>query len=104
MYEQVVRNPDLAEAGAAPRWPPRSLPRSRWKSMSSPASTGPAALDGKVGAHYLLSVLVGAQPRGLPGMAIVRIELQRASQGMNLDNVIVRGLTAPVTPPCSKSR
>jgi hypothetical protein len=60
--------------------------------MSSPASTGPAGahFEGKVGAHYLLSVLVGAQPRGLPGMAIVRIELQRASQGMYLDDVIVR--------------
>jgi hypothetical protein len=60
--------------------------------MSSPTSTGPAGshFEGKVGAHYLLSLLVGAQPRGLPGMAIVRIELQRASQGMYLDDVIVR--------------
>jgi hypothetical protein len=35
-------------------------------------------------------MLVGAQPRGLPGTAIDRIELQRASQGMYLDDVIVR--------------
>jgi hypothetical protein len=61
-------------------------------SMSSPISTGPAGahFEGKVGAHYLLSLLVGAQPRGLPGMAIDRIELQRASQEMYLDDVIVR--------------
>lgn len=60
--------------------------------MSSPTSTGPAGthFEGKVGAHYLLSMLVGAQPRGLPGTAIDRIELQRASQGMYLDDVIVR--------------
>lgn len=60
--------------------------------MSSPTSTGPAGahFEGKVGAHYLLSLLVGTQPRGLPGMAVDRIELQRASQGMYLDDVIVR--------------
>ena len=60
-------------------------------SITSPTSTGPAGahFEGKVGAHYLLSLLVGAQPRGLPGMAIDRIELQRASQGMYLDDVIV---------------
>jgi hypothetical protein len=60
--------------------------------MSSPTSTGPAGahFEGKVGAHYLLSLLVGAQPRGLPGLTIDRVELQRASQGMYLDDVIVR--------------
>lgn len=60
--------------------------------MSSPISTGPAGahFEGKVGAHYLLSMLVGAQPRGLPGTTIDRIELQRAGQGMYLDDVVVR--------------
>lgn len=60
--------------------------------MSSPTSTGPAGahFEGKVGAHYLLSLLVGAQPRGLRGMTIDRVELQRASQGMYLDDVIIR--------------
>ena len=59
--------------------------------MSSPTSTGPAGahFEGKVGAHYLLSLLVGAQPRGLRGMTIDRVELQRASQGMYLDDVII---------------
>jgi len=60
--------------------------------MSSPTSTGPAGahFEGKVGAHYLLSLLVGAQPRGLRGMTIDRVELQRAPQGMYLDDVIIR--------------
>ncbi len=60
--------------------------------MSSPTSTGPAGahFEGKVGAHYLISMLVEASPRGLPGTAIDRIELQRAPQGMYLDDVIVR--------------
>jgi hypothetical protein len=60
--------------------------------MSSPTSTGPAGahFEGKVGAHYLLSLLVGAPPRGLAGMTIDRVELQRASHGMYLDDVIIR--------------
>jgi hypothetical protein len=60
--------------------------------VSSPTSTGPAGahFEGKVGAHYLLSMLVEASPRGLPGTMIDRIELQRAAQGMHLDDVIVR--------------
>jgi hypothetical protein len=60
--------------------------------VTSPASTGPAGahFEGKVGAHYLLSMLVGAPPRGLPGTTIDRVELQRAQEGMYLDDVIVR--------------
>jgi hypothetical protein len=60
--------------------------------MSSPTSTGPAGphFEGKVGAHYLLTLLVGAPPRGLRGMTIDRVELQRASHGMYLDDVIIR--------------
>src|ERR1035441_1559136 len=60
--------------------------------MSSPTSTGPAGarFEGQVGAHYLLSMLVEAAPRGLPGTTIDNIELQRAPQGMYLDDVVVR--------------
>jgi hypothetical protein len=43
-----------------------------------------------VGAYYLLSMLTGSEPRGLPGTAIDRIELQRAAEGRLLDDVIVR--------------
>ncbi len=58
---------------------------------TSPASSGPAGshFEGQVGAHYLLSMLVGAEPRGLPGTRIDRIEFQRASEGRPLDDVIV---------------
>lgn len=59
---------------------------------TSPASSGPAGshFEGQVGAHYLLSMLTGAEPRGLPGCAIDRIEFQRAAEGRALDDVIVR--------------
>ena len=57
----------------------------------SPASSGPAGshFEGQVGASYLLSMLVGAEPRGLPGTIIDRIAFQRAAEGFPLDDVIV---------------
>lgn len=59
--------------------------------MTSPASSGPAGphFEGQVAAYYLLSLLTGAQPRGLSGTTIEKIELQRASEGHPLDDVIV---------------
>ena len=58
---------------------------------TSPAASGPAGshFEGQVGAHYLLSMLVGAEPRGLPGTTIARVEFQRAAEGHALDDVIV---------------
>ncbi len=58
---------------------------------SSPASSGPAGshFEGQVGAHYLLSLLIGAEPRGLPGTTIDRVEFQRAAEGHPLDDIIV---------------
>lgn len=58
---------------------------------TSPASSGPAGshFEGQVGASYLLSMLVGAEPRGLPGTIIDRIAFQRAAEGFPLDDVIV---------------
>src|SRR5260370_41923397 len=49
----------------------------------SPSSSGPAGalFEGQVAAHYLLPMLAEAEPRGLPGVAIERIELQRAGEG-----------------------
>ena len=57
----------------------------------SPAASGPAgaSFEGQVGATYLLAMLVGAEPRGLPGTTIDRVELQRATEGFPLDDVIV---------------
>ena len=59
---------------------------------TSPASSGPAGshFEGQVGASYLLSMLVGAEPRGLPGTVIDRVAFQRAMEGYPLDDVIVR--------------
>src|SRR5438067_2335134 len=49
---------------------------------SSPSSTGPSGshFEGQVGASYLLSMLVGAEPRGRPGTTINKIALQRAPE------------------------
>ena len=57
----------------------------------SPTSTGPAGshFEAQVGASYLLALLTGGEPRGLPGTSIDRVELQRAAEGRPLDDVIV---------------
>ena len=61
------------------------------KHSNSPASSGPAGshFEGQVAAYYLLSVLAGTEPRGLPSSIINRVELQRAGEGFPLDDVIV---------------
>jgi hypothetical protein len=62
---------------------------------ASPSASGPAGalFEGQVGAHYLLTMLAEAHPRGLPGVLVERVELQRAGEGHPLDDVIVRGVT-----------
>lgn len=62
---------------------------------ASPSASGPAGalFEGRVGAHYLLTMLAEADPRGLPGVLVERVELQRAGEGHPLDDVIVRGVT-----------
>jgi hypothetical protein len=61
------------------------------RKVASPASSGPAGsqFEGQVGAHYLLTMLVGAEPRGLPATTIDRVEFQRAAAGRPLDDVII---------------
>jgi hypothetical protein len=58
---------------------------------TSPAASGPAGshVEGQVGAYYLLSMLTGAEPRGLSGTVIDRVEFQRAPEGYPLDDVII---------------
>lgn len=60
-------------------------------SASSPAASGPAGshFEAQVGAAYLLALLTGSEPRGLPGTTIDSIELQRAAEGHPLDDVII---------------
>ncbi len=59
---------------------------------ASPASSGPAGseFEAQVGASYLLSMLAGGEPRGLPCTIVDSVELQRAGEGYPLDDVIVR--------------
>src|SRR5947209_11663391 len=61
------------------------------RKVASPAASGPAGsqFEGQVGAHYLLTMLVGAEPRGLPATTIDRVEFQRAAAGRPLDDVII---------------
>lgn len=67
---------------------------------TSPSASGPAGalFEGQVAAHYLLTMLAEADPRGLPGVLIERVELQRAGEGHPLDDVIVRGVTRASEP------
>lgn len=67
---------------------------------ASPASSGPAGshFEGQVGAFFLLSLLVRAEPRGLPGTTIARVEFQRAAEGYPLDDVIVQAHDAQGKP------
>jgi hypothetical protein len=66
----------------------------------SPAATGPAGslFEGQVGAFFLLSLLVRAEPRGLPGTTLERVEFQRAGEGHPLDDVIVHAHDAQGKP------
>src|SRR6266446_4647821 len=67
---------------------------------TSPASSGPAGgyFEGQVGASFLLSLLVGGDPRGLPGTIIDRVAFQRAAEGHPLDDVIVHAHDAQGQP------
>jgi hypothetical protein len=62
-------------------------------SIASPAAAGPsgALLEGHVGAQYLLPLLSGGEPRGLPGVVVTRVAFQRASLNHPMDDVIVSG-------------
>lgn len=66
---------------------------------ASPLSSGPAGslFEAQIGASYLLAMLVGGEPRGLPGTVFDRIELQRASEGHPLDDIVVHAHDASGT-------
>lgn len=61
---------------------------------TSTAASGPAGahFEGQVAAFYLLAMLCGAPPRGLPGTTIDRVALQQANTGRPLDDVIVHAV------------
>lgn len=58
---------------------------------TSTLASGPAGthFEGQVGAFYLLAMLSGAPPRGLPGTTIDGVALQQANAGRPLDDVVV---------------
>ncbi|WP_095055580.1 hypothetical protein [Pseudomonas sp. Irchel s3b2] len=64
------------------------------KQGTSTAASGPAGahFEGQIAAFYLLAMLCGAPPRGLPGTTIDRIALQQANTGRPLDDVIVHAV------------
>lgn len=57
----------------------------------STAASGPAGahFEQEVAAFYLLAMLAGAPPRGMPGARIERVMLQQANAGNPLDDVIL---------------
>lgn len=61
------------------------------KQATSTLASGPAGshFEGQVGAFYLLAMLSGAPPRGLPGTTIEHVALQQANTGRPLDDVVV---------------
>ncbi|MBX3429961.1 MAG: hypothetical protein KF779_10295 [Hyphomonadaceae bacterium] len=59
--------------------------------VTPPSAAGPAGplFEAQVGANYLLAMLRGAEPRGLPGFMIDRVKFQRSAEGHPLDDVIL---------------
>jgi energy-coupling factor transporter ATP-binding protein EcfA2 len=60
---------------------------------ASPNAAGPAGaqIEAKIAATYLLALVLGAEGRGLPGVRLDRVKLQRGDEGHPLDDVIVTG-------------
>ena len=73
-----------------------SKKRTKIPQVAAPAAAGGAGpqFEGKVGAFYLLSLLSGGEPRGLPGATIRTVEFQRRGSGHPLDDVIVQATNA----------
>jgi hypothetical protein len=73
-----------------------SKKHSRSPQVAPPAATGNAGpqFEGKVGAFYLLSLLIGGEPRGLPGATIRTVEFQQRGSGRPLDDVIIQAANA----------
>lgn len=67
---------------------PALLPR---KGASSPASSGPAGslFEAQVAASYMLAMLAGAPPRGLPDALVESVQVQAAPEGFPMDDVVV---------------
>jgi hypothetical protein len=68
--------------------------------VAPPAATGNAGpqFESKVGAFYLLSLLIGSEPRGLPGVTIRTVAFQQRGSGRPLDDVVLHAINADGSP------
>lgn len=62
---------------------------------TSTAASGPAGseFEGQIAGFYLLAMLCGAPPRGLPGTTIQRVSVQQANMGRPLDDVVIHAIS-----------
>lgn len=63
---------------------------------SSPVGRGGAGvyIEGELGAFYLLSMLAGAEARGLPGSRLAKVQFQAVEDGFALDDLVLHGVSA----------
>jgi hypothetical protein len=68
--------------------------------VAPPAATGNAGsqFEGEVGAFYLLSLLVGGEPRGLPGAIARTVAFQQRGSGRPLDDVVIQAVNVDGSP------
>ena len=68
--------------------------------IAPPAATGLAGshFESKVGAFYLLSLLIGGEPRGLPGAITRTVAFQQRGLGRPLDDVVIQAINADGSP------
>ncbi|WP_340313572.1 ATP-binding protein [Rhizorhabdus argentea] len=61
---------------------------------SSPAARGGAGayIEGELGALYLMTMLAGAEPRGMRHAAIHRVRFQGADKDFALDDIVIHGV------------
>ncbi len=66
------------------------------RGASSPTSTGPAGslFEAQVAASYMLAMLAGAPPRGLPNALVESLQVQAAPEGLPMDDVVVHARDA----------
>jgi hypothetical protein len=64
--------------------------------VAPPAATGNAGpqFESKVGAFYLLSLLISSEPRGLPGAITRTVAFQQRGSGRPLDDVVIQATNA----------
>ena len=73
---------------------------SKTPQVAPPAATGNAGpqFESKVGAFYLLSLLIGGEPRGLPGAVTRTVAFQQRGSGRPLDDVVIQATNADGSP------